>query len=368
MRDKCPTFTGNPAKRAAKVRACWRASSVVGATIAVWRPLIAAQKAARRATSVLPKPTSPHTSRSIGRPAARSSSVTVDRVRLVLRLVVGKAGAEFVVEAVGRDQPRRRAGHALGGDADQLAGHFAHALLQPRLARLPAGRAEPVELALLRAIARQQLEILNRQEQPVAAGVVNFEAIMRRAGRFDRLQPDEATDAVVDMDDEIARAQRRGFGEHVLGAALALGYAHQSVAEHVLLADDRQILGLEAALERDHRQRQRASPRALSLRPRGDELLRLQAVLGQDMAQALARAVAPAGDDDLQAALAQSSDVAHGGVEDIDILIEPLGREIAADPGAAVDDTSALRRRLERREPRQTVRGEPAARIRRRSR
>ena len=38
-------------------------------------PSIAATKAARSATSVLPKPTSPQISRSIGRPAERSSSV-----------------------------------------------------------------------------------------------------------------------------------------------------------------------------------------------------------------------------------------------------------------------------------------------------
>ena len=65
-----PTVTGRPAKRWRKFCACWRASSVVGATIAVCLPFMAVAKAARSATSVLPKPTSPHTSRSIGRPAA----------------------------------------------------------------------------------------------------------------------------------------------------------------------------------------------------------------------------------------------------------------------------------------------------------
>ena len=74
MRDICATLIGRPAKRAAKFFACWRASSVVGTTTATCLPLIAATKAARSATSVLPKPTSPQTSRSIGRPEARSSS------------------------------------------------------------------------------------------------------------------------------------------------------------------------------------------------------------------------------------------------------------------------------------------------------
>src|SRR5208282_4574034 len=75
MRDNCPMRTGRPEKRSRKTFVCWRASSVVGTTIAVCLLLIAAAKAARSATSVLPKPTSPQMSRSIGRPAARSSSV-----------------------------------------------------------------------------------------------------------------------------------------------------------------------------------------------------------------------------------------------------------------------------------------------------
>ena len=58
----------------------------------------------------------------------------------------------------------------------------------------------------LRAVARQQFEVLDRQEQPVAAGVVDLQAIVRRARRLDRLQADEAADAVVDVDDEIAGA------------------------------------------------------------------------------------------------------------------------------------------------------------------
>ena len=66
--------TGRPLKRSVKVAKCWRASSVVGTTTATWKPSSAATKAALSATSVLPKPTSPHTSRSMGLPEARSSS------------------------------------------------------------------------------------------------------------------------------------------------------------------------------------------------------------------------------------------------------------------------------------------------------
>ena len=77
---------------------CWRASSVVGTTTATCLPFMAVTKAARSATSVLPKPTSPQMSRSIGRPEARSAMHGGDGGLLVVGLLVGKAGAELVVE------------------------------------------------------------------------------------------------------------------------------------------------------------------------------------------------------------------------------------------------------------------------------
>ena len=109
---------------------------------------------------------------------------------LVVGLVIGKAGAEFVVEAGLDREPRRFAQLPLGGDLDQFVGDLADAVLHPRLARLPGGAAELVELdaGLLRAVARQKLDVLDRQEQFVAAGVMELQAIVRRAGRLDGAQ------------------------------------------------------------------------------------------------------------------------------------------------------------------------------------
>ena len=267
----------------------------------------------------------------------------LDRALLVRRLVIGKAGAEFVVQALRDGEARRGVRHALGGDADEFARHLAHALLQPRLARLPACAAEPVELAGLRAVARQKLEIFDRQEQPVAAGVVDLEAVVRRARGLDRLQADEAPDAVVDMDDEIAGGERARFRQHVLGAAPALRLADQPVAENVLLADDGEVRRLEPLFERDHGERQRAGARGLRLMVGRDEFERLQAVLGEHVAQPLARAVAPAGDDDVQAARAQRLHMGDRGVEHVGALVLPLGGEIAPDVAAAIDDVNRRR-------------------------
>jgi hypothetical protein len=67
---------------------------------------------------------------------------------------------------------------------DQLAGHVAHALLELGLARLPAGAAQPVELRAVGVLASrsgQQLDVLDRQEELVAAGVEQAQAVVRRA-------------------------------------------------------------------------------------------------------------------------------------------------------------------------------------------
>ncbi len=218
---------------------CWRASSVVGTVTATCLPAITARNAARSATSVLPKPTSPQISRSIGRPSARSSKTEVDRRLLVFRLLVGEARRKLVVGAFRRRQHRRALGRPRRGDLHQRRRHVAEALLHARLARLPRHAAELVELDVgaFRAVARQKLDVLDRQEDPRALGVGQFEAVVRRAGRGHRLQPVEAGDAVVDVDDEIAFGERGRVGDEVRRAALGVR-AHQPVAENVLFADE----------------------------------------------------------------------------------------------------------------------------------
>ncbi len=65
---------------------------------------------------------------------------------LVLGLLVGKAGGELVIEAVGWGEDRRLPQLAQCGNLDQLVGHIADALLEAGFARLPGDAAELVEL------------------------------------------------------------------------------------------------------------------------------------------------------------------------------------------------------------------------------
>jgi hypothetical protein len=65
-RERLSTRPAKAPSLSLKVRSCCCTRMVVGASIMVCLPLRAALKAARTAISVLPKPTSPHTSLSIG--------------------------------------------------------------------------------------------------------------------------------------------------------------------------------------------------------------------------------------------------------------------------------------------------------------
>ena len=110
-----------------------------------------------------------------------------------------------------------------------------------------------------RAVARQQLDVLDRQVELVAAGVADLQAVVRGAQRGDGGEPVEAADAVVGMHDEIADAEAGRLGDDVGGAARLAPRPHQPVAQDVLLADDGEVGRLEALLERQARRTPAAS-------------------------------------------------------------------------------------------------------------
>ncbi len=64
------------------------------------------------------------------------------------------------------------------------------------------------------------------------------------------------------MDDEIARREHRQFGEESIGRFLALVAAHEAVAEHVLLGEQRDLGAAEAVVEGEDEERNRNSPPA----------------------------------------------------------------------------------------------------------
>ena len=170
-----------------------------------------------------------------------------------------------------------------------------------RACQAPPPSRSSSTLGLLRAVARQQLDVLDRQEQLVAAGVVDFQAVVRRAGRLDRSAGrrsgrcrgrhgprDRRRARLVDLGDEIlgalARA-RRGRTSRSPRMSCSPMTATSSVSK----PDSRPST---ASATVGLRQRQRLRPG----RRRWSRLVEL--VVGEHVAQALARALAPQRDDD----------------------------------------------------------------------
>ena len=92
--------SGRGSSPGAAGRAAWS-----GTSTATCLPACTATKAARIATSVLPKPTSPQTMRSIGRALPRSASTLADRFGLVRGLLEREGvGEGLVVVFVGRQR------------------------------------------------------------------------------------------------------------------------------------------------------------------------------------------------------------------------------------------------------------------------
>ena len=69
---------------------------------------------------------------------------------------------------------------------------------------------------------------------------------------LDIFQADKPPDAVFDMDNQITGRQSRHFRNNVLGAALAAGAAHQTIAQNILLAHHQNVIGDKAAFQAPH--------------------------------------------------------------------------------------------------------------------
>ena len=274
----------------------------------------------------------------------------VDGAQLVVRLLVGEAGAELVEQAGRRIGLLDRLQLAGGGDLDQPLRHLAQALLRFRLAALPAGPAQPVQLHGLAvgAVAGQQVDVLDRQVELGLAAVEQVQAVMRRALHVQRLEALVAADAVVDVHDQVARRQGAGLGQEVGGAAL-LARPRQPVAEDVGLGDDHQIVGLEPGLQRQHDALRDLRIIGLGRLPVGRERHAAEAMVGHHAAEALGGAFGPGGQQDPTAGGGHGFGVFGGGLEQVDAVLGPFGGKGAAELGAHVDDAGAVA--LERREP-----------------
>jgi hypothetical protein len=259
-RDSDSTRIGQSAKRSRKVWKCCCASSVVGTSIATWRPSCTATNAARSATSVLPKPTSPQITRSIGRAVVMSAMTSSIAWRWSGVSSKGKASRKSGVVLFRQREAVPLARGAARVQVEQLHRDVTHFLRGAPAGLVPLLAAEAVQRRRLgggAGVAADQVERLHRHVQLVAAGVFQRQELAAAVLYFERDEAEVAADTVVDVHDRRAGAQVREFADDGLGiarAALAAGALAHPLAEQLGLGDDRQprVRQQHAVLQRRH--------------------------------------------------------------------------------------------------------------------
>ena len=257
-------------------------------------------------------------------------------------LIVGFGPREAVDELVEAGRIAREHGclpqRAGCGDLHQLAGDGGDALLELGAAALPCLAAEPVERHRLfgRAVAGEHVDILDRDEQLVAAGIFKRDAIVLALADRDRFKPEIAANAVLDMHHQIAARERLKFGEEGIGILALLLAPHQPIAEHVLLGEQLQRVAGKAGFERQHQHRclgfcRKAKTVLPAVGERGGG-----AGFFEDRGYPACAAGGIGGEQRLAPGFGDGFQVCSGGF--IDILAAPaLGREIARRTEAEID-------------------------------
>ncbi len=291
-----------------------------------------------------------------GRALGQIGQDIADGVQLVVGFLIGEAGTEFVEQPLRRDHDLALAQGPFGGQRDQALGHFAQTGPRLRLAALPTGAAQPVQLHALGlgAVAGQQVDVLDREIQLGIAGIGQLQTVVGGLLDVEGTQAFVASDAMVEVDHQVARGQGRGLGEEVGGAAL-FPWPSQPVAEDIGLGDDDQVPGLEPRLNRQHSPQVKGVGRRLDVGPVTHGHDRVQAMVRQHGGQAFRRPLAPGGKQHLAAGLPQAARMGGNRLEQIDAVLGTLGGERPAQPptriisgaaqGAELDDVAMRQRR-----------------------
>ena len=139
-----------------------------------------------------------------------------DRLGLVRGLLVLEGLLELALPGALAGEGVAGAGLPLGVEAQELLGHVAHGLLDAGLRLLPGPAAEPVDRrarALRARVLLDAVEALDRDLELVARLVAEDHELARGAADLERLEAEEAADAVLLVDDEVARLEVAEVGE-----------------------------------------------------------------------------------------------------------------------------------------------------------
>ena len=214
-------------------------------------------KAARSATSVLPKPASPQISRSIGLDRAEIADDLVDRGLLVGRLLELEALAE-VLEVAARMRERMALGDlARGIDIEQVGSHREHRLPRAFLDPIPRAAAELVELGLVAVaaadVALDQVDALDRHVHRVVAGIFQIQEIALGIGDLEMLESAITPDAVIDMHDHVVGPELFQIEQRALAVAARSAASRARLAEEIFFAVNVQPVLLQHGARRRFR-------------------------------------------------------------------------------------------------------------------
>ena len=163
----------------------------------------------------------------------------LDRLALVGRLLVGEGGLELAQPVrVGLERVAAPAA-ALGVEVEQLAGQLLRGPPGARLDRVPARAAELGErrVGAVRAdVARDLRQLVDRHEDLVRALELEVQVVARDAADRLRVEAREARDAVVLVDDDVARAQV-GEGAQQAAPAARRARGRLAVVDQAVLGD-----------------------------------------------------------------------------------------------------------------------------------
>ena len=153
----------------------------------------------------------------------------LDRVALVGRLGERERVLEVALPVAVGGERVTLAALALGVQVEQLAGELLGGPPGPRLDRVPAGAAELRQRRVGAAgadVPADLRELVDRDEHPVRAGVLEVQVVARDVRDGLRVEAREPRDPVVLVDDDVAGAQ---VGEAAQHAAPALAFAAGSL-------------------------------------------------------------------------------------------------------------------------------------------
>ena len=177
-------------------------------------------------------------------------------VELVIGFVIGKTRAEIVKQSLRRHKTIGFFELTLGGNLYQFFGNVLNPLLDFGLFGLPGHAAQSIELdvLVLDAVARNDVDIFDRYKQFGVVGINNLEAVVRRTAGRDVFQPHKTADAVLDMNDQLADIERRYVGNKIFGSDF-FGFALlAALAQDIGLGNNNQVFGLETVRQRHDNQ------------------------------------------------------------------------------------------------------------------